>query len=89
MTRYCPGGTFPFTLDTWENFFFGVHRADYGAMGFHVVGWAAGPGIADWVPGQEIAHVTWTSACANSSVDVFVKITDCQATTEFRINAVR
>ncbi len=77
----CPTG-FDGLLNTWENSFFQVHRADFKAKGFEVGGWTLQATEATWQTGGLIATASWTGSCGSTP------IVDCTDDTTFRLYAV-
>ncbi len=76
-------------LNTWENLFFTVHRAEYGANGFQVDDWTLKATPDTWVSGGLIAEATWNGTCAPTDVGgQQFTVVACTTNTVFRLHAV-
>ncbi len=69
-------------MNTWENAFFTVHRAEFKAQGFEVIGWTPEGTTDAWTAGGPIATTVWTGDCTQPL------LSDCHARTTFRLVAV-
>ena len=69
------------TLNTWENLFFILHRADYGAQGLEVDGWQLEATGSTWADGQLIASASWAAPCGDRTIA-------CTEETVFRLYSV-
>lgn len=76
-------------LNTWENLFFTVHRAEFGANGFRVDGWTLVATPDTWVTGGLIANATWKASCGPTVVrGVKIDVVACDSDTTFSLYAV-
>ncbi|HZM72523.1 MAG TPA: hypothetical protein VFC71_04045, partial [Candidatus Polarisedimenticolia bacterium] len=53
------------TMNTWENLFFILHNADYGAQGLEVDGWQLEATGSTWADGELIASASWAASCGD------------------------